>query len=223
MIDRKTALICTALIVLMFAAAFWRTSTPDDWTTLAVHKGATPFLFLFPVCSALVAGALYWNSRHAEAQVAKLRPWRKWGALLSIGYCGSMLLLQCVLIVESLDLDMPLHLSALASTLSVLMAIMALLAINRMPKLPYLERAFGPGAPLGPIYGPRYVRIVSRMAVAFMIAVFAYSLAAAPRMGWRSTLVILLATACLIVWSFAWRRHLARKWSLEQTQPPVSG
>ena len=74
---------------------------------------------------------------------------------------------------------------------------------------------FAPGGDLGPIYGPRYMRTLSRILVVFMIAVIAYSLAAPP-MGWRSALFILLAAALLVVWSIAWRCHLGRKWKLEQ-------
>jgi hypothetical protein len=221
MIGRKTALLCAALIALMFAAAVWRIVALDDWTTLPVHNGATLpslLLFFFPTCSAFLVGGFYWNSLRAVADVAKIRPWHKWGEALSIGNCGGLLLLQCVLIAESLGLHMPWHLSVLARTLSAVMAIMALLAVNRMPKLPYFERACGPGTELGPIYGPRYVRIVSRILVAFMIAVIAYSFAAPPRMVWPSTLVILLATAGLAAWSIIWRRHLGRKWSLEQSR-----
>jgi hypothetical protein len=216
MIDRKTALICAALIALMFAGAVWRTVALDDWTTLPIHNGATvPSLVLlfFPACSALVVGGLYLNGVRAEADVAKVRPWHKWGEPLAIGYCGGLLLLECVLIVASLDLS--LHLSALARALGVVLAIMSLLAVNRMPKLPYFEGAFGSGAELGPVYGPRYVRIVSRILVAFMIVVIAYSLAATPNAGWLSTLVIVLATAGLAIWSIVWRRHLGRKWSVE--------
>jgi hypothetical protein len=219
MIGRKTALVCAALVAVMVAAALWRILALADWTTLAVHNGATLpslLLFFFPACSALVAGGLFWNGTRGRADAAKLQAWRQWGEPLAIAYCGGMLLLQGVLIVASLDLHRPWHLSQLARGLGLVMAIIALLAVNRMPKLPYFERAFGSGVELGPIYGPRYVRIVSRILVAFMIAVIAYSLAAAPGTAWPATLMILLATACLMIWSIAWRRQLGRKWSLEQ-------
>jgi hypothetical protein len=217
-IDRKTALLCATMIALMLVAAVWRIVTLEDWTTLAVQHGApltSLRMFIFPACSALVVGALYWSGPKAGADAAKIQPWRRWGAPLSLGYCGGMLLLQCVLIVESLGLDMPLRLSAVSRALGLVMAILSLLAINRMPKLPYFEQTFAPGGELGPIYGPRYVRTVSRILVVFMIAVIAYSLAA-PGTGWRSALFIVLAAAVLVVWSVAWRYHLARKWSFEQ-------
>jgi len=79
-----------------------------------------------------------------------------------------------------------------------------------------------PGGDLGPIYGPRYMRTQSRILVVFMMAVIAYSLAAPSTMGWRAAPHILLATALLVVWSIAWRRHLGRKWKLEQSAAPSS-
>jgi hypothetical protein len=224
-IDRKTALVCAALIALMLVATVWEIAMLDDWTTLAVQKGASLpslLLFVFPAASALVVGALYWSGRGATASDAKLRPWLKWGKFLSISYCGGLLLLQGVLVVRSRGVDvLPLDLSAVSRTLAILMSIMSLLAINQMPKLPWFETRFALGGELGPIYGPRYMRTQSRALVAFMIAVIAYNLAAPPTMGWRSTPYILLATALFVAWSIAWRRHLARKWKLEQ--PAASG
>jgi hypothetical protein len=219
-IDRKTALVCAALIALMLMAAVWQIAMLDDWTTLAVHKGASLpslFLFVFPAASALVVGALYWSGRGATANDAKLQPWRKWGKFLSISYCGGLLLLQGVLVVRSRGVDvLPLDLSAVSRTLAVLMSIMSLLAINQMPKLPWFDSRFTLGGDLGPIYGPRYLRTQSRALVAFMIVVIAYNLAAPPTMGWRAVPYILLATALFVVWSIAWRFHLGRKWKLEQ-------
>jgi hypothetical protein len=219
MIDRKTALVCAAFIALMLVAAVWQIITLDGWTILGVQN-ETPqsslLLFVFPAASALVVGALYWDGREARADDAKVRPWHKWGKFLSIGYCGGMLLLQGVLIVRNLGLDTPLDFSAIARSLGLLLAIMSLLAINQMPKLPWFERRFAPGGDLGPIYGPRYMRTQSRILVVFMIAVIAYSFAVTPTMGWRSAPYILLATALLVVWSITWRRHLGRKWKLEQ-------
>jgi len=217
MIGRKTALACAALIAVMLAAAAWRIFTLDDWTTLADNGTTLPSLLLlfFPGCSALVVGSLYLNAVRATADAAKLRAWHKWGKLLALNYCAGMLLLQFVLIAATAKVGMLLHVSAIARTLGLVMAIVAFLSVNYMPKLPYLE-PFGAGRPLGPIYGPRYVRTVSRILVAFVIAVTAYSLAA-PSNSWRWTLVIvLLATAGLTVWSIAWGRHLGRKWNFEQ-------
>jgi hypothetical protein len=159
--------------------------------------------------------SLYWDSRAARADDAKVQPWRKWGKSLSITYCGGLLLLQGVLIVQSLGVAMPLDLSAIGRTLGVLLAIMCLLTINQMPKLPWFERRFAPGGNLGPIYGPRYMRTQSRVLVVFMIAVIAYSLAAPPTMGWRSAPYILLAAALLVVsktcyTAASWKNRLLR-------------
>jgi hypothetical protein len=220
MIDRKTALASAALIALMLAAAAWRIDMLDDWTLLPVQNGAqlpSLLLFLFPACSALVVGAMYWDGLGARADDAKLQPWRKWGKSLSIGYCGGLLLLQGVLIVGSLDLYIPLDLSAVARSLGLLLAIMSLLAIDRMPKLPWFEGRFAPGGDLGPIYGPSYMRTQAKILVVFMVAVIACSLATPSTMGWRTAAYILLATALLAVWSIACRLHLGRKWKLEQS------
>jgi hypothetical protein len=218
-IDRKTALASAALIALMLVAAAWRIITLEDWTTFAVqNEGPLPslLLVLFPACSALVVAALYWESRQSEPAEAKLQPWRTWGKSLSIGYCGGLLFLQCLLIVRSLGLDMPFDLSAIGRAGGILLAIMCLLAINRMPKLPWFERRFSPGGELGPIYGPRYMRIQSRILVVFMIAAMVYSLAAPPAMAWRSAAYILLAAALVVIWSVIWRMQLGRKWKLER-------
>jgi len=219
MIERKTALVCAALIALMVVAAAWRVVMLDDWTSLIVlDNGPLPslLLFVFPACSALVVGALYWDGRGARAEDAKLQPWRNWGRSLSIRYCGGLLLLQGLLIVGSLGLSMPFDLSAISRGLGLLLAIMCLLAINRIPKLPWFERRGAPGGNLGPIYGPRYMRIQSWVLVALMIAVIAGSLVAPRDMGWRTAGYILLATALLVAWSVVWRVHLGRKWKLEQ-------
>src|SRR5262249_31787066 len=160
------ALSSAALIALMLVAAIWRIIMLDDWSTLLFpDEVALPslVLFFFPACSALVVGSLYLDGRRARADDAKIRPWRKWGRSLSIGYCGGLLLVQGVLIAQSLDLDLPLDLSALGRTLGVVMAITSLMAINRMPKLPWFERRFSPGGNLGPIYGPRYMRTQSKI------------------------------------------------------------
>jgi hypothetical protein len=128
-----------------------------------------------------------------------------------------MLLLQGVVIVRSLGLGTSLDLSAIARALAVLMAVMALLAVNQMPKLPWFERRFAPGGELGPIYGPRYTRGISRMVVVVMLAVIAYNVAAPLTLGWRPAPYILLASALLVAWSIAWRVRLGRKWKLEQS------
>jgi len=112
-IDRKTALASAVLITLMLVAAVWRISLLTVWTTLPIQDGApvsSLLLLFFPACSVLVVGALYWDSRGARADEAKVQPWRKWGRSLSITYCGGLLLLQGVLITQSLGIAMPLDL-----------------------------------------------------------------------------------------------------------------
>jgi hypothetical protein len=220
-IDRKTALASAVLIALMLVAAAWRIIMLDDWTTLPVQNEAplpSLLLFAFPASSTLVAGALYWNSRGERADDAKAQAWRKWGKFLSISYCGGLLSLQGVLIVRSLGLDTALDLSVIGRSLGLLLAIMSLLAINHMPKLPWFERGFALGGNLGPIYGPRYMRTQARIAVVFMISVFAYSTATPPTTAWRSAPYILLATAFLVVSIICLRLHWGRKWRLDQLE-----
>ena len=220
MIDRKTAPLCAAFIVLMLVMAVWRISTLEHWT-IEFQNGAAITLpslqpLIFPACSAFVVGVMYCAGLRARADAAKLEPWRKWGAFVSISYCGCLLLTQVVVIIRSLEPGLPLHPSAIGRTLGILIAIMALLAINQIPKLPYFERRPALGGDLGPIYGPRYMRTISRILALFMIVAIAYFLAATPGMVWRSTLFFLLATAFFMVCSIAWRLHLGRKWKRQQ-------
>jgi hypothetical protein len=218
-IDRKTALASAALIALMLVAAVWRIITLHDWTALPIQNGAllpSLLLLFFPACSALVVGSLFCDSRAAKEDNAKVQPWRRWGRSLSINYCGGLLLLQGVLIAQSLDIDMPLDLSGIGRGLGLLLAIVCLLAINQMPKLPWFERSFAPGGDLGPIYGPRYMRTQSTILVVFMMAQIVYSLVAPPKMTWQSAPYTLLAAALLVVWSVTWRIHLGRKWKIER-------
>jgi hypothetical protein len=219
-IDRKTALLCAALIVLMLVMAAWRISALEHWT-IEFQNGAAITLpslrpLTFPACSAFLVGVMYYAGLRARADAAKLEPWRKWGAFVSISYCGCLLLTQVVVIIRSLKPDLPLHPSAIGRTLGILIAIMSLLAINQIPKLPYFERRTVLGGDLGPIYGPRYMRTISRILALFMVAAIAYFLAATPDMAWRSTLSFFLATALFMVCSIAWRLHLSRKWKRQQ-------
>jgi hypothetical protein len=219
-IDRKTALLCAALIVLMLVMAAWRISTLEHWT-IEFRNGAAITLpslrpLTFPACSAFLVGVMYCAGLRARADAAKLEPWRKWGAFVSVSYCGCLLLTQVVVIIRSLKPDLPLHPSAIGRTLGILIAIMSLLAINQIPKLPYFERRTVLGGDLGPIYGPRYMRAISRILALFMIAAIVYFLAATPGMAWRSTLFFFLAAALFMVCSIAWRLHLGRKWKRQQ-------
>jgi hypothetical protein len=221
-IDRRTAFICVALIVLMLAGAMWRITVPDDWMLQAIRPSAPLLpLFIFPACSAFVVGVLYCQLLRVRADIAKTGPWRKWGARVSISYCAALLLAQALVIIMSLEPGMHLHLWAVYRALFVLIGLMFLVAVNQMPKLPYFERRFAPGGDLGPIYGPRFMRTQSRLLFVFMTALMAYWLA----LPWlalsqdarrHSVLYVLLATVCLFAQSIALRRHLCRKWNLEQ-------
>jgi hypothetical protein len=225
MIDRRTALLCTVLIALMLAAAVWRIAMLDDWSTFAIQYGRSAthlrvswlLLFLFPAASALMLGSLSWRVRTAGVDAAKIRPWRQWAAFLLIPYCLGMLSLQGLLVVKSLGADAPFDVSAIGRIVAIVMVAIALAAINQMPKLPWLERRFAPGGRLGPIYGPRYVRTMSKMGILFLVTAIAWKLAMTPIMGWRSSIYVAVAAALVLAWSIAWRWHLGRKWRLEQS------
>jgi hypothetical protein len=215
-IDRKTALLCAALIVFMLVFALWRISTLEHWT-IEFQNGAAVTLpslrpLIFPACSAFFVGVMYLKGLRARADAAKIEPWRQWGAFVSISYCVVLLLTQVVLIIKSLRPDLPLDLSAIGRTAGVIISIMLLLGFNQVPKLPYFERRFAPGGDLGPIYGPRYVRIQSWIMLVFSIAMIVFFLAPAPNMAWTLFIVIPFLT----VWSIAWRLHLGRKWKRQQ-------
>jgi hypothetical protein len=219
MIDRKATLICAVLVAAMLGLAAWQFFTLDGWTIPAVRGDArlpALVLFAFPAASALVVAALYWNGRGTAADDAKAEAWRRWGASLSIVYCAGLLAMQGLLIVHSLGLDVAIDLAALARAGGIVLSLVSLLAINRMPKLPWLEQTAGPGGSLGPVYGPRYLRLQSRVVVVFMIATITWSLSVPPALALRSTVYILLAAVLLVVWSLATRRHFSRKWQLEQ-------
>ena len=210
MIDRKATLVCAVLVVLMLVAAVGHLLTQPDWPTVPALV-----LFAFPAASALVVAALYWSGRGAPDET-KIEPWRRWGTSLAIVYCVGMFLMQSLATVRSLGFDLPVDLTALARAGGLVLSLVSLLAINKMPKLPWFERVAGPGGELGPIYGPRYVRMVSRVLVVFMIAVITWSQSVTQPTPWQSAGYILAATALLVVWSLVTRRHFSRKWQLEQ-------
>lgn len=212
MINRKTALRCAALVALMLAIAVWRIATLEHWT-IAVQNGAPVSslrLLIIPACGAFVVAVLYWRRPGIDA--AKLEPWRKWGAFVSISYVVVCLLLQAGLVLKSLQPDLLLDVSAIGRTAGVVVSILLLLGFNQIPKLPYFERRFAPGGELGPIHGPRYLRIQSWIMLVFSIAMIAFFLA--PGMVWRA---LFIATPCIMVWSIAWRLHLGRKWKRERS------
>lgn len=220
MVDRKVALLCATLVVFMFGLAFWRIITPEQ-LSVASQSGATApslFLLFFPASSALFVGVLYWSNFRARANAAKLEPWRKWGAFLSISYCGGLLLIQVMLIIKSLNVDLPLDLSAIVRILAVMLTVMCLLAINQAPKLPHFERRLVSGWGLGPIYGPRYIRVVSKGLALFAIAAIAYLVIMTPTGGRSTSFLFSLVAACFMVWCIAWRVHLARKWKRQQSR-----
>jgi hypothetical protein len=215
MIDRKTALICGALIALMFATALWRVTNPQEWpphTAWTATLLPSVMLFVFPVAGALVTGLL-WRALPARADDPKFEPWSRWGKRFSIGCCAGFSLVQGLLVAQSLGLHVP---SAIAGIPAVVMMILMLFMINQMPKLPWFERRFSLGGELGPIYGPRLIRIVSRAAAMFAMAVFAFSLAAPAPLAQRSVPYVLAAGALFLLGIIALRIHLARKWRLER-------
>jgi hypothetical protein len=212
MIDRKTALICAALTALMFAAALWRVTSPEEWPphTVWTARLLPSMLFVFPAFCALMTGGLYWRSFRASTD-PRFEPWSRWGKRLSVSYCAGFSLLHGYLVAQSFGLHLP---SAIGPTLAVLMVIAALLAINQKPKLPWLEW-YSFGGSLGPIYGPRFVRIQSKVALVFGISVLGFAFAAPGTPETRFTYVVVM-TALFLLEIIALRIHLARKWRLKR-------
>jgi hypothetical protein len=73
-IDRKTALRCAALIVLMLVMAVWRIITLEHWT-IAGENGAplsSLWLLLFPASSAFFVGVLYWAGQEQTPRRSNL-------------------------------------------------------------------------------------------------------------------------------------------------------
>jgi hypothetical protein len=179
----------------MFVMAVWRISTLEQWTFTGLDGATVPSLVLLvlPAVGAFVVGVVYWDLR-PRADAAKLQPWRKLAAFLSICCCGSLLLMQLVVIIGSLHVDLPLPLPAIRRTLSVMMMIMLLLAVNRVPKLPYFERRSSIGGDLGPIYGPRYMRVKARVAALMIMIAAIVSLTPTPGMA----IFVFVAVTCVI-------------------------
>ena len=93
---------------------------------------------------------------------------------------------------------------------------------NRIPTafrtapLPWFERRVFPGGELGPIYGPKYMRIYSRISVAYVV-VMTSCIYALPN---HVSLSIVVATAVFLVWTRALQVSYRRKWKLEQSRAP---
>jgi hypothetical protein len=215
MINRKTALVCAALIALMLVAAVARIVLFGDWPILANQKA--PLLgqmFLLPFIAAMMPVSLYGNGRRAIAIEAKVQPWYDWGTCLSIGICACTLLIQGLLILASLDLLTAALVWTLGLAILVPMAILVFQAINHMPKLPWFERGLFPAGELGPIYGPRYVRAHARIWIACFVAAMACFFAL-PRHAWP---YIPLAFPLVLVGSKVLGLHYIRKRKLEQSK-----
>jgi hypothetical protein len=225
MIDRKTALICASLVALMFAAAFWRITSPEEWPAQMAWARTLPpsvVLFIFPACSALLTGTLYRKSFRVSADDPRFEPWQRWGKRFAISICAGLPLAQGVFIAQSLGVHVP---PAIERTLGVLIMIVALLGINQIPKLPWFERRFILGSELGPVYGPRFMRIMSKTVFVYMIAMFAaaftFQFVAPVTLAQRWGVPTILGATALflmlfLLWSIVWRIRLGRRWRHEQ-------
>ena len=213
MIDRKAALVCAALIALTLAAAVARIVLLDDWPILANQEALLWLMFLVPATVGLFVASLYANGRRTIAADAKVKPWYDWGKRLSIAVCAGLLWIQGLLILQSLGLQVPALDSAAGYAVAAAVAIMTLLAINQMPKLPWFQSKMYPAGELGPIYGPRYIRVHSRIGVLYWVAMYA-SIFALPN---DVPLCIVLITSIYLVWTRAVQHHYGRKWKLEQS------
>jgi hypothetical protein len=128
MIDRKTALVCAALIALMLAAAVTRIMILDDWPRQASLSEALRIwqFFALPFIAAMLVMSRYANGRQATAVEARIEPCCHWGELLSIDVCLCVLLMQGLQIATSLGPHVPLFAVVAAGA-----AIVAAEAMNR--------------------------------------------------------------------------------------------
>jgi hypothetical protein len=214
MIDRKTALASAFLIALMLVAAVVRVVLLDGWPILTNQKALLWLMFLWPAVGALLVAGLYEMGRRTIAADAKLKPWYDWGNRLSIAVCAGLLWVQGLLILQSLGLEVPALGSAAGYATAAAIAITALLSINQMPKLPWFENKMYPAGALGPSYGPRYLRVYSRIGVLYWVSIYA-SIFALPN---HVPLGIIVNTAIYLVWTRAVQLHYGRKWKLEQSE-----
>ena len=170
-------------------------------------------MFLIPAIVGLFVAGLYASGRRTIAADAKVKPWYDWGKRLSIAVCTSLLWIQGLLILQSLGLQVPALGSAAGYAVPAAMAIVTLLAINQMPKLPWFQSKMYPAGELGPIYGPRYIRVHSRIGIVYCVAMYA-SIFTLPN---HVPLCIVLITAIYLVWTTAAQLHYGRKWKLART------
>jgi hypothetical protein len=110
MIDRKTALVCAALIALMLAAAVTRIMILDDWPRQASLSEALRIwqFFALPFIAAMLVMSRNANGRQATAVEARIEPCCHWGEFLSIDVCLCVLLMQGLQIATSLGPHVPL-------------------------------------------------------------------------------------------------------------------
>jgi hypothetical protein len=218
MIDRKTALVCAALIALMLAAAVTRIMILDDWPRQASLSEALRIwqFFALPFIAAMLVMSRYANGRQATAVEARIEPCCHWGEFLSIDVCLCVLLMQGLQIATSLGPHVPLF-AVVAAGAAIVAAesVIVLRAIDQIPKLPWFERRSFLAGKLGPIYGPRFLRVTARIWVVCFIAaiacLFALPIHARP--------YIPLAFPLVLVGTMALQLHYGRRWKLEQSAP----
>jgi hypothetical protein len=214
MIGRRTALVSAFLIALMLVAAVARIVLLDDWPVLANQKALLWLMFLWPAVGALFVAGLYEMRRQTIAADAKVKPWYDWGNRLSIAICAGLLWVQGLLILQSLGLEVPALGSTAGYAIPAAMAIMTLLSINQMPKLPWFESKIYPAGELGPSYGPRYMRVHSRIGVLYWVSMYGCLFVLSNHVP----IGIILITAIYLVWTRAVQLHYGRKWKLEQSE-----
>ena len=216
MIDRKTALVCAALIALMLAAAVTRIMILDDWPRQASLSEALRIwqFFALPFIAAMLVMSRNANGRQATAVEARIEPCYHWGEFLSIDVCLCVLLMQGLQIATSLGPHVPLF-ALVAAGVVAAERVIVLRAINQIPKLPWSERRSFLAGKLGPIYGPRFLRVTARIWVVCFIAaiacLFALPIHARP--------YIPLAFPLVLVGTLALQLHDGRRWKLEQSAP----
>ncbi|WP_284424113.1 hypothetical protein [Bradyrhizobium sp. SSBR45G] len=211
------------MVALMVLAAVVRVAFIHG--AVLVARQETPLLWqicLLPIIAALLVLSLYANGRHPPVSAgAKAQPSYELGQRLSIGCCLSLLLIQGLLILTSLDLPLtpwlglPLvHWIGLAVVIA--MVALVLQALDQTPKLPWFDRKLYPAGELGPIYGPRYMRARAKIWLLCLVILLP-CIYAGPRLAWLS---VLIAFAIAFVWDMTLQVHYGRRWKIEQSMTP---
>jgi hypothetical protein len=95
MLDRKTMLAVSALVLLMIACAIWLVGHMQHWPVRP---------FVLPASVMILAGALQWLLARAEGD---LSAWRKWGGIFVISYASICTGYELIFVMKVLQVTAP--------------------------------------------------------------------------------------------------------------------